>query len=343
MEMPIPGATVTLTGFSDEGPVNVPAQVTNAQGEYKFSNLRPGTYAINESQPAGFTDGKDAIGTPGGTPGNDVFSDIQLPAGFDGVNNDFGEIRSTPPIPPTPLPKDVILQGMLPIISKNQLLNDFTSVYLEPVIRGQMAFVVATNITLTNHQPDLNETLNGVQQLRTGTTPQAFVNQLAHTNAHYALQVNGLYQDLLNRGPTAAEQAAAINQLKTTDDRLTVMQDIFTSADYQALHPTTDDLAIALSEDILNTTPGSAEQQALLQSMANDPLDTVVNDLLHSDASLGNQIDNVYRETVRRAATAAEIQTWTTSLKAGTTTLDAISRRLLASAEFYQLAYNTIH
>src|SRR5207249_2038172 len=31
-ELAIPGATVTLTGFDDHGPVNVPAQVTNGMG-----------------------------------------------------------------------------------------------------------------------------------------------------------------------------------------------------------------------------------------------------------------------------------------------------------------------
>ena len=37
-----------------------------------------GTYTITETQPAGYTDGKDTIGTPGGTVGNDAFSNIVL-------------------------------------------------------------------------------------------------------------------------------------------------------------------------------------------------------------------------------------------------------------------------
>src|SRR5260221_2122291 len=42
-----------------------------------FTNLRPGTYTLTETQPAGFLDGKDMIGTPGGTTANDVFSAIR--------------------------------------------------------------------------------------------------------------------------------------------------------------------------------------------------------------------------------------------------------------------------
>ena len=60
---------------------------TAADGSYSFGTLRPGTYTITETQPAGFLDGKDTIGTPGGTTGNDVFSNIVLNEGVNGTNN----------------------------------------------------------------------------------------------------------------------------------------------------------------------------------------------------------------------------------------------------------------
>ena len=50
----------------------------------RFSSLRPGTYALTEDQPAGYADGKDTIGTPGGTAGNDQFTNIVLAAGVVG-------------------------------------------------------------------------------------------------------------------------------------------------------------------------------------------------------------------------------------------------------------------
>ncbi len=91
-ETAISGATVTLTGTDDLGtPVNA-TTTTVASGAYSFTGLRPGTYAITETQPAGYLDGKDTIGTPGGTTGNDAFSNIVLGAGVSGVNNNFGEV-----------------------------------------------------------------------------------------------------------------------------------------------------------------------------------------------------------------------------------------------------------
>src|SRR5262249_44934747 len=55
-------------------------------------NLRPGTYSIVETQPRAFLDGKDTIGTQGGSTSNDRFFDIVLGAGVNGVNNNFGEL-----------------------------------------------------------------------------------------------------------------------------------------------------------------------------------------------------------------------------------------------------------
>src|SRR5207244_2183518 len=57
-----------------------------------FGNLRPGSYMLTETQPAGYLDGKDTIGTPGGTTTNDKFSAIVLNAGVNGTENNFGEV-----------------------------------------------------------------------------------------------------------------------------------------------------------------------------------------------------------------------------------------------------------
>jgi len=92
-ESGIAGVTVTLTGVDDHGsPVNQ-AQQTAADGSYAFTGLRPGSYSITETQPAGWLDGKDSIGTLGGTTLHDGFSNIQVPPGAQGVNNDFGNLK----------------------------------------------------------------------------------------------------------------------------------------------------------------------------------------------------------------------------------------------------------
>jgi hypothetical protein len=92
-EDPIPGVEVTLSGTDDLGnPVNR-STTTNAYGAYYFIYLRPGTYTVTETQPAGYLDGQDTQGTPGtGTTGDDTFVDIVLGPGIHGQDNNFGEL-----------------------------------------------------------------------------------------------------------------------------------------------------------------------------------------------------------------------------------------------------------
>jgi hypothetical protein len=90
-EKGIAGVTITLTGTDDLGhPVNLPL-VTDADGAYVFLNLRPGNYVITETQPAGYGQGIDPVGTAGGAlAAPDQFL-VTLGPGIDGLNYNFGE------------------------------------------------------------------------------------------------------------------------------------------------------------------------------------------------------------------------------------------------------------
>src|SRR5439155_741824 len=94
-EAGIAGVTVTLSGADDNSQAVSLSQATAADGSYNFTNLRPGTYAVSETQPTGLCDGKDSTGLPGGTVTNDQFSNIQLTSGAAGANNNFGELQPT--------------------------------------------------------------------------------------------------------------------------------------------------------------------------------------------------------------------------------------------------------
>jgi hypothetical protein len=98
-ELAIEGATITLTGVDDLGqPVNV-STTTDMNGIYAFTDLRPSGpagYTLNQSQPEGFIDGFDSLGTinsaiVGSDAVNDTFSGIVLPPGSLAENYNFGE------------------------------------------------------------------------------------------------------------------------------------------------------------------------------------------------------------------------------------------------------------
>ncbi|WP_456236669.1 SdrD B-like domain-containing protein [Allorhodopirellula solitaria] len=93
-EEAIEGVALDLVG--SDGTVVATAR-TNAQGVYRFENLTPDEYRIVESQPAGYIDGKDQVGTIDGVltgrfgSDEDSFVDVDLRQGLHGIGYDFGE------------------------------------------------------------------------------------------------------------------------------------------------------------------------------------------------------------------------------------------------------------
>ena len=90
-EKGIAGVTITLTGTDDLGNAVNLSQTTDGDGAYVFLNLRPGSYYLTETQPAGYLQGIDTVGTAGGSlVATDQFF-VPLGAGVDGLNYNFGE------------------------------------------------------------------------------------------------------------------------------------------------------------------------------------------------------------------------------------------------------------
>lgn len=93
-ESGIAGAVIKLL---DESGNVVGTISSDAQGNYRFTNLQPGTYSITETTPNGYLDGKDEVGTINGSVNgvleqSDRFGNIVLVAGNKGINYNFGEI-----------------------------------------------------------------------------------------------------------------------------------------------------------------------------------------------------------------------------------------------------------
>ncbi len=91
-EFGIAHVTVTLNGTNDLGLSVILVTMTAEDGSYSFTNLRPGSYRITETQPTAFITGKDTIGTLGGNTTRNEFSTIPVPAGVAGVQYNFGEL-----------------------------------------------------------------------------------------------------------------------------------------------------------------------------------------------------------------------------------------------------------
>ncbi len=90
----IGGVTLTIYRVADSMPAATLTTTTLPDGSWSVSELMPGEYYVEETQPSAYLDGLDAAGSAGGTAHNpgDRIDAIALAAGQDGVNYDFGEL-----------------------------------------------------------------------------------------------------------------------------------------------------------------------------------------------------------------------------------------------------------
>ena len=89
----IAGVDVRLTGIDDRGGEVSALATSGIDGAFTFAGLRPGTYTMTETQPAGLLDGDDAAGSLGGTVADDVISGIVVSAAQAGTGYAFTEVQ----------------------------------------------------------------------------------------------------------------------------------------------------------------------------------------------------------------------------------------------------------
>ncbi len=105
-ETGIAGVQLVLTGTNELGQVVNLTTITDADGNYRFEDLRPGTYKVTQpDQPPATLNGITTAGTIGGatvgtatpvTEATSAISGIVLSHGSQSVDNNFGEIGDSP-------------------------------------------------------------------------------------------------------------------------------------------------------------------------------------------------------------------------------------------------------
>jgi uncharacterized repeat protein (TIGR01451 family) len=94
-ELPIAGVLIALSGSNFLGSTVSLQATTDSNGQYTFSNLLPGTYSLQQTQPNGLQDGNASVGTgAGGVAGSNQITTITVNGGTVSVNYNFGEFRA---------------------------------------------------------------------------------------------------------------------------------------------------------------------------------------------------------------------------------------------------------
>ena len=97
---PIEGVTITLTGTDINGDPVSETTTTDEFGNCLFDGLLAGEYTVTETQPDGFDDETDVVGSEGGVLANDEISAIPLGAGVDATDYDLSLIHISEPTRP---------------------------------------------------------------------------------------------------------------------------------------------------------------------------------------------------------------------------------------------------
>ncbi len=84
---PLAGVTVDLLNSTGQ---TIATTTTDSRGNYQFTALPPGTYSVEDVQPAGYIPGCSIVGTAGGTSVNhNLISSVTLVSDIHGLNYDF--------------------------------------------------------------------------------------------------------------------------------------------------------------------------------------------------------------------------------------------------------------
>ncbi len=336
------GVTITLIGVDDLGHGVTLTTKTASDGSYSFNGLRPGTYAITETQPAGFLDGAQLLGSLRGQILLNQFLSIPLQAGQSGVQYDFAEINPikniiTPPPPFVPINIDITF------LSKLQLLSNSQQILAQAT---QFAYYIdgVYTVTLGRHA-DTNALSFFTFQLLLGTqTKQSFVTYMMNTPEHFAMQVNAAYNAILGRSADAGGLNYYMGLLASGVSLNDLDGSLLASNEYFAKYGTNQAYVQNLFQRILGRS-ASAGDLAFWGGQLNGGQSriNVVEAILHSSESIAQDVNQEYLSVLGRVADPVGLNQWVSMIQSGQLTEARLEIILLCSNEFYVRVLTAAH
>ena len=336
-EQGIAGVLITLTGNNDQGAVNL-QQLTDANGFYSFTGLRPGTYSVTETHPDGYVDGKDSIGVYGGQTGNDVFTAIVMPSAAHNYNNNFGELRPVISVAHDPeIPDDigpetpVFVTPALTIVSKGQLLA--STVHLtDTALAADARYVNSLYTAILGRNVEQSGLVTWLNYLRAGGSRAALAQEIWNSAEHRARQVIALYDTFLGTTPDSGALQFYVQRLRSGVSELSVAATIAGGPHVAAIHPTIEGYVTRLFEVALGRSPDLNELTAW--SAFNGSRVNLALSIFTSDEALGQVVQHTFLQILNRPADAQEVAFRIAQLKAGGRSYGNVVVDILTSAEY---------
>jgi hypothetical protein len=335
-EQGISGVTITLTGTSDQGSVSLQT-TTDVNGLYCFSGLRPGTYTVTETPPAGYIDGKDTLGTiTTGVVGKDTLSNITLPSNTIDPNNNFAELSpsvkvyATPPVIPGITPgTPVFSTPAIPVVSKAQLLSSTVN-KISTVTLENAQFTNAVYTSILGRSVDATSLSNWLNYLQSGGTRQNLVATVWNSSEHRGDEVRALYQAILGATPSQATVNSYINMFNSGASEFAVAAAIAGSSQGTALYPSISAFVNQLYEVAMGRT-ASPSEQTTWASFVGSRADLAAAIFMLPEAQT-DVIQQVYSKVLNRAASTNEVNQWLPQLQGGAGLTSLVSTLFASSA-----------
>jgi hypothetical protein len=285
--------------------------VTDAAGDYSFTDLAAGTYRIREVTQPGWM---QTTVNPG---------DITILSGSNVTGIDFGnQMSGPPPIPPPILSKLDLFAQNLPGIANGMLAAD-------------SALVGRLYQTLLNRPVDSAGLVHWTELLLAGVSRLQIATAFWQSPEHRGVEVDQYYATYLGRGSDAAGRSAWVDVFLAGASEAEVIRGFLISAEYQAAHGTDTAFVNALYTQVLGRPADASGLATAVQALQGGlSRQALAQAFLSSEEAARKVVDEYYTLLLNRPPDSAGEQRWTDLLLRGGATFDSVGEMFLASDEY---------
>ncbi|HEX7379508.1 MAG TPA: SdrD B-like domain-containing protein, partial [Pirellulales bacterium] len=284
-----------------------PSTTTDGNGNFSFTGLAAGTYAVDEVIPLA---GAVTITT---SPVS-----ITLTAGQNATGANIGDAVATAVVP-------VAVSTVAPPAAS----------------APDAAYINALYLDILGHAPDADSLTYWQQQLASGTSRDSVAGDIWDSTEHRTAQVEQFYHDFLGRAADAAGLQFWIDSFNSWGNEQFDAADFFGSPEFQGIHSNSPtDLVDALYSDV-ELRPGNASDESdaagEIASGANMTQDwyNVIYGFIYGQEASTDITNSLYAAFLRRAPDSADLQAAVSGLDSRAENADQLAISLLSSDEFY--------
>ncbi|HET6882333.1 MAG TPA: TIGR03118 family protein [Pirellulales bacterium] len=278
-----------------------PQTTTDASGNFTFTGLTAGSYAVMEAVTPnqGVT-----VTTPTQT--------VSVTAGQTVSGVEIGNLMTSPVVP-------------MHAVTVPPAASDANTAYIDAIYQ-----------VILGHAPDAAGLASWQQQLASGASRASVAQGIWDSAEHRGIQVEQFYQEFLGRASDPQGKAfwtAAFDSWGT--DQIEVAG-FLSSAEYQNNHSGNTALVDAIYQDIdLRTADSSGESYWVSQLNGGESLVNVLFTFIYGPEASTAVVDAFYAQFLHRAPDAATLQSLVNQLSGKTITADQLAVQILSSDEFF--------